>query len=132
MNPASNSRCTLAFAAYSFSFNISRSFCFLGFTCELTCSLCSITSLLTPIRSDVDQAKASLFLLRNCRSSACSCGLISVLTLMVLSGTLGSSATLFKSSLASIAFLNSAWTEIVLAHAALCLPLGNAHFCGTG
>jgi hypothetical protein len=80
----------------------------LGFTFGLTCSLYSITSLLTPIKLEVDQAKTSLFLSRNYRSTACSSELISTPMHTVLSGTLGSSATLVKSPSASIAFLNSA------------------------
>jgi hypothetical protein len=74
----------------------------------LTCSLCLITSLPTPIKLEVDQPKTSIFLSRNCRSSACSSELISAPIHTVLSGTLGSSATLVKSPSASIAFLNSA------------------------
>jgi hypothetical protein len=106
-NPASNRHCTSAFIASIFSSDILRSFCFLGFTFGLTYNLCSITSLLTPIKSEVDQAKTSLFLSSNCSSSACSCGLISALMHTVMSGTLGSSANLVKSPLALIAFLNS-------------------------
>jgi hypothetical protein len=107
INPASNNRCTSAFAASIFSSGILWSFYFLGFTCGLPCNLCSITSLLTPTISEVDQSKTSLFLLRNCRSSACSCGLISVPMQTVLCDTLGLSATLQKSPSASIGFLNS-------------------------
>jgi hypothetical protein len=90
MNPASNSRCTSAFATSTFSSDILWGFCFLGFTCGITYSLCSITSLLTPTKSEVDQAKTSLFLSRNCRSSTCSSGLISAPMQAVLFGTLGS------------------------------------------
>jgi hypothetical protein len=108
INLASNNHCTLAFTASIFSSDILRSFCFLGFAFGLTCSLCSITSLLTPIRSEVDQAKTSLFLSRNCRSSAYSSRLISAPMHTVLSGILGLIATLLKSSSASIGFLNSA------------------------
>jgi hypothetical protein len=93
----------------------------LGFACGLTCSLCSVTSLLTPTKSKVDQAKTLLFLSRNCMSFACSSRLISVPMQTVLSGTLGSSATLLKSPSASIAFLNS--TEIS------CLDEGYADSC---
>jgi hypothetical protein len=107
INSTSNTRCTLAFATSIFSSHILRSFCFLNFTFGLTCSLCSITSLLTPIKSQVDQARTSLFLSRNCRSFACSSRLISALIHTVLFGTLGSSATLVKSPLALITFLNS-------------------------
>jgi hypothetical protein len=108
INPTSNRHCTSAFAASIFSFDILRSFYFLGFTFGLTYSLCSITSLLTPIKLLVDQAKTSLFFSRNCMSFACSSRLISAPMHTVLSGTLGSSATLVKSPLASIVFLNSA------------------------
>jgi hypothetical protein len=80
----------------------------LGFAFGLTCSLCSITYLLTPIKSKVDQAKTSLFMSMNRRSSACSSGLILAPMHTVLSGTLGSSATLVKSPLTLIAFLNFA------------------------
>jgi hypothetical protein len=104
INPVSNNLCTLAFATSIFSSDILRSFYFLGFACGLTCNLCSITSLLTPTRSEVDHVKTSLFLSRNCRSSACSCGLISMPLQTVLSGALGLSATLLKSPSASIAF----------------------------
>jgi hypothetical protein len=107
MNSTSNSYCTSAFAASTFSSNILRSFCFFYFTCRFTCSLCSITSLLTPTKSEVDQAKILLFLSRNCRCSACSSGFISVPMHTVLSGILGSGATLLKSPSTSIAFLNS-------------------------
>jgi hypothetical protein len=77
INPASNRHWTSAFATFIFSSDIFQSFYFLGFTFGLTCSLCLITSLLTPIKSEVDQAKTSLFLSRNCRGSASSSGLIS-------------------------------------------------------
>jgi hypothetical protein len=107
MKPASNSHCTLAFTTSTFFSDILQSFCFLGFTFGLTYSLCSITSRLAPIRSEVDQAKTSLFLSRNCRSYVCSFGLISAPKHMVLSGTLGLIVTLLKSPSASIGFLNS-------------------------
>jgi hypothetical protein len=107
MNPMSNSRCTSAFATSTFSSHILRGFCFLGLTCELTCSLCSISSMLSPTRSEVHHAKTSLFLSRNCKSCAYSCGLMCLLMHMALFGTLGLSATFLKSFLVSIAFLNS-------------------------
>jgi hypothetical protein len=103
----SNSHYTSAFIASTFSLDILRRFCFLGFTCGWTCSLCSITSLLTPTRSEVNQAKTSLFLSRNCRSSTYSHGLIAVPMLIALSNIMGSSGTLLKSPSALIAFLNS-------------------------
>jgi hypothetical protein len=106
--PASNKRCTSAFVASIFSSDILQSSYFLGFAFVLTCNLCMITSLQTPIKSKVDQAKTSLFLSKNCTSFACSCGLILALMHIVLSGTLGSSANLVKSPSASIAFLNFA------------------------
>jgi hypothetical protein len=53
INPASNSRCTSAFTASIFSSDILRSFFFLGIAFGLTCNLCSITSLLTHIKSEV-------------------------------------------------------------------------------
>jgi hypothetical protein len=108
INPASNRHCTSAFTTSIFSSDILRSFCFLGFAFGLTCSLCSIIYLLAPIKSEVDQVKISLFLSRNYRSFACSSELILALMHTVLSGTLGSSATLVKSPSASITFLNSA------------------------
>jgi hypothetical protein len=52
--PASNKRCTSAFVASIFSSDILQSSCFLGFTFVLTCNLCMITSLQTPIKSKVD------------------------------------------------------------------------------
>jgi hypothetical protein len=100
INPTSNRRCTSSFVASIFSSDILRSFCFLGFAFGLTCSLCSITSVLTHIKSEVDYPKISLFLSRNCRSSACSTGPISAPMHIVLSGILGLSATQVKSPLA--------------------------------
>jgi hypothetical protein len=87
MNPASNNLYSSTFAASIFSSDILRSFYFLVFTCGLTYNLCSITSLLTHTRSEVAHAKISLFLSRNCRSSACSCELISVPMQTALSGS---------------------------------------------
>jgi hypothetical protein len=107
IHPASNRCCTSAFTASIFSSHILRSFCFLGFAFGLTCSLCSITCLLTPIKSEVDQAKTLMFLFGNCQSFACSFGFISAPMHTVLSGTLELSATLVKSPSTSIAFLNS-------------------------
>jgi hypothetical protein len=106
MNLASNSRCTSAFAASTFSSDILWSFYFLDFTCGLIFSLCSITSLLTPTKLEVDQTTTSLFLSWNCTSFACSSGLISTPMEMILSSILRSSATLLKSPSALIAFLN--------------------------
>jgi hypothetical protein len=107
LKPASNRRWTSARTTSTFSSDILRSFCFLGFAHGLICSLCSITSLSTPIKLEVDQAKMSLFLSRNCRSSAYSSGCISAQAHTVLSGTLGSNGTLVNSPSISFAFLNS-------------------------
>jgi hypothetical protein len=107
INRTSNRRCTSTFTASIFYSDILWSFCFLGFAFGLTYSLCSITSLLTPIKLEVDQAKTSLFLSRNYRSFACSSGLISAPMHTILSGTLGSSTTLVTSPSASIIFLNA-------------------------
>jgi hypothetical protein len=54
--------------------------------------------------SEVDHGKVSLFLSRKASSSSCSSGLVSVSRQIALSGTLGSSLTFLKSSLASMAF----------------------------
>jgi hypothetical protein len=103
-NPTSSSHYILAFAASTFSSHILGSFYFLGFAFQWTCILCSITSLLTPIKSKVDHANTSLFLSWNYKSSACSSRLILALMQTVLSGTLGSSSTLVKLPLPLIAF----------------------------
>jgi hypothetical protein len=66
-----------------------------------------MTSLLTPIRSEVDHAKTSLFLFRKLIISACSCMLASVPMRIVLSGTLGSSSIFWNFPSASMAFLHS-------------------------
>jgi hypothetical protein len=47
MKPASSNHCTSAFAPSNFSSDVLWSFCFLGFTFRLTCSLCSIISTYT-------------------------------------------------------------------------------------
>jgi hypothetical protein len=136
INHASSNHCTLAFTASIFSPDILRSFYFFGFACGLTCNLCSITSLVTPTRLEEDHAKTSLFLSRNCKSSACSCRLILVPTQTALSGTVGLSATLLKSPSALIAFLNS--VEVTcLDGGCTCSccsisSLKNALFCGPG
>jgi hypothetical protein len=108
MNHVSNSHCTSAFAASTLSSDILRSFYFLCFAFGWIFNMCSINSLLTPIKSEVDQVNTSLFLSRSCRSSACSSRLILAPMQTILSSTLGSSATLVKLPLASIAFLNFA------------------------
>jgi hypothetical protein len=89
MKPASSNLWTSAFIASTFISDILRSFCFLGLVVGLTCNRCSIMSLVTPTRSEVDHAKTSLFLLMNASSSACSCWLASAPMHTVLSGTLG-------------------------------------------
>jgi hypothetical protein len=118
------------------SYDILRNFCFFGFACGLTCSLYSITSLLSPTKLEVDQAKTLMFLSRNCRSSACSSGLILVPIQTVLSGTLESSATLLKSPSALIDFLIMlyflTWAKVVPAHTDLHLPSRNTHSCALG
>jgi hypothetical protein len=126
INPASNRHCTSTFVASIFSSDILQSFYFLGFVFWLTCSLCSITFLLSPIKSEVDQAKTSLFLSMNCRSFTYSSVLISALMQMVLSGTLGSRTTLVKSP---SAFLNSAYLWVKVALVDLCLLSGNSRSC---
>jgi hypothetical protein len=67
-----------------------------------------MTSLLTPTRSEVDHANASLFLSRKLRIFACSWWLASVPMHTVLSGTIGSSGTFWNSPSASMTFLHSA------------------------
>jgi hypothetical protein len=73
MKPVSNSLWTSVVAASTFSSDIIQSFYFLGFTLGLTWSLCSITSLLKPTKSEVDHAKTSLFLSKKAKSSAWPC-----------------------------------------------------------
>jgi hypothetical protein len=94
-----------ALAAAIFSSGIFLSFCFLGFAQGLTLSLCSMMLLLTPIRSEVVQAKTSLFLSRNDSSSISSFGERSCATSTVLSGTHRSSVTHFVSHSTSIVVL---------------------------
>ena len=62
MTFASNSLCTLAFAAKILSSDIFLCRCFLGFILGLMSRECCIISLLTPFRSKADQAKTYLFL----------------------------------------------------------------------
>jgi hypothetical protein len=107
MKHVSSSLWTSAFATSTFSSNILWSFYFLGFAIAFTCSLCSVMSLLTPIRSEVDHAKASLFLSRKANNSAYSLRVILVSRQTALSGTLGSNATFLMSPSALMAFLNS-------------------------
>jgi hypothetical protein len=91
INPTSNSLCSSSFVAATFSSDI---FYFLGLAEGFTCSLCSIISMLTPIRSEVCQAKTSLFLSRNESSSASSLADKSWEIITSLSGTLRSKGTL--------------------------------------
>jgi hypothetical protein len=85
----------------------------LGFTYNL----CSMMSLLTPMRSKVDHAKMSLFLSRNANSSACSSGPVSVPRHTTLSGTLGSKGIFLNSTSASMAFLYFAGASALMGHA---------------
>jgi hypothetical protein len=103
----------------------------LGLAFGLTCSRCSMTSLLTPTRSEVDHANTSLFLSRKLRISAYSWWLASVPMHTVLSGTLGSSGTFWNSPLASMTFLHSTrgWvctTLIALAESVRCYGMGQS------
>jgi hypothetical protein len=74
-------------------------------------------SLLTLIRSKVDHAKILRFLSRKANKSTCSSGFVSVRRQTALLDTLGSNATFLKSSLASMAFLNSTGTSVLMGHA---------------
>jgi hypothetical protein len=116
MKPTSSSHRTLAIATSIFSSDILKSFCFLGFALRLTCNLCSIISLLTPMRLEVDHTKISLFLLRNAKSSAYFSRLVLLPRQTALSGTLGSIPTFLKSPSASMAFLNSAIASLLTGH----------------
>jgi hypothetical protein len=108
MKPASNNLCTFTFAASTFSYAILRSFFFFGFALGLTCSRCSMMSLLTPTKSKVNQANTSLFLSRKLSSSIYSSLLVFVPMHTVLSKTLGSKDTFLNSPSASIVCLYSA------------------------
>jgi hypothetical protein len=92
MKPASSSLWTSAFVAATFSSDILWSFCFLGYVIGLTCSLCSIISLLALIRSKIDHLKTSLLFVKEGNSSALSSGDISVPKKTTLSSTLESRA----------------------------------------
>jgi hypothetical protein len=105
MNHVSNSLWTSAFAAATFLSNILRSLCLLGFAEGLTCSFCSIMSLLTTIRSEVLHANTSLFLSRNDNNSVSSFDVKSWDIITVLSGTLESSGILLVSHSGSIDLL---------------------------
>jgi hypothetical protein len=82
-----------------------RSLFFLGLVEGLTYNLCSIISLLTPVRSEVFHANTSLFLTRNENYSASSLDVKSWDIITILFGTLGSSRTLFVSHFGSIGLL---------------------------
>jgi hypothetical protein len=77
----------------------------MGLAEGLTYNLCSIISLLTPIRSEVLHVNTSLFLSRNESNSASSIDVKSWDIITVLSGTLGSSGTLLVSHSSSIGVL---------------------------
>jgi hypothetical protein len=106
----------MVFAAYTFSSDIFWSLFFLGFEFGFTCSVCSIISLLTPMRSEVDHTMMPLFLSRKANSSACSSALVSVLRQTTLSGTLRSNATFLKSSSALMTFLNYVVASALMGH----------------
>jgi hypothetical protein len=72
INPPSNNLCTSAFTAATFSSDVLQTFYFLGLAVGLTWILCSIMSLLTPMRSEVCHAKTLLFLSKNESTSASS------------------------------------------------------------
>jgi hypothetical protein len=65
ITPALRSLLTSFLAPSTLSSDIFQSFCFLGLMAGSTFSECSMTSLLTPQRSLVNQAKTSLLLNRN-------------------------------------------------------------------
>jgi hypothetical protein len=117
MKPVSSSLWISAFAAFTFSSYIFWSFCFMGFTLGFTCNLCSITSLLTPTRSEVDHANMSLFLSRNTNNSACSSWLSPCRCTQLYRGLLGSKGTFLNSSSTSMAFLYSVGASALLGHA---------------
>jgi hypothetical protein len=77
----------------------------LGFVEGLTYNLCSIMSLLTPIRSEVLHVNTSLFLYKNESNSVSSSAVQSWEIVTTLSGTLGSSGILLVSHSSSIGLL---------------------------
>jgi hypothetical protein len=77
----------------------------LGFTKGLTCSLCSIISLLTPVRSEGFHASTSLFLSRKESNLVSSLDVKSWEIITVLSGTIMSNGTLLVSHSDSIGLL---------------------------
>ena len=94
----SNSLCTSAFTAKISSSDIFLYRCFLSFTLGLMSRKCCIISLLTPFRSEADQAKTSLFLAKVSMSSASYSFDRLPLIVTFLSGTASSNGTNFVSS----------------------------------
>jgi hypothetical protein len=111
--PASSNLCTLAFATFTFSSAILLSFCFFSLAHRMTCSRCSIMSLLTPTKSRVDHENTTLFLSRKPSSFAYSSWLASAPMHMVLFRTLGSNSTFLNSTTVSIIFLYSVRGSVV-------------------
>jgi hypothetical protein len=107
MKPASSNLYTSTFVASTFSSTILWGFCFFGFALGLICSRRSMTSLLTPTKSEVDHANTLLFLSRKPYSFICSSWFVSMPMHMVLFGTLGSNGTFLNSPSTSIIFLYS-------------------------
>jgi hypothetical protein len=105
MNHASNNLQNSSLATVTFLSDIFQSLCFLGLAEGLTCNLCSIISLLTPIRSEFLHENTLLFLSRNESNSASSLDVKSRDIITVLFGTLGSSRTLLVSHFGSISLL---------------------------
>jgi hypothetical protein len=95
----------LRFCDCNFLSNILQSLCFLGLAEGLTSNLCSIISLVTPMRSEVLHAKTLMFLSKNESSSFSSPGVKCWDIVTVLSGTLGSSGTILISHSGSIGLL---------------------------
>jgi hypothetical protein len=92
-------RCTSALAGSVFSSDILRSRCFFRRTEGSMPRPCSMTVQLTPTRSRVDQAKTSLFLVRQEMSFSSSCEVRSSLITTVCLGVAGSRGTVFVPSL---------------------------------
>jgi hypothetical protein len=108
MEPTSSSLYSSPFAASTFSSAILQSFCFFSLALGLTCYRCSMTSLLTPTKLEVDHTNTLLFLLRKPSSFAYSSWLASAPMHTVLSETLGSNGTFLNSPSTSLIFLCSA------------------------
>jgi hypothetical protein len=107
MKPTSSNFCTSAFVAFTFSSAILQIFYFFSLALELTCSQCSMMSLLTPTKSKVDHANTLLFLSRKLSSFICSSWLASAPMHTILSGTLGSNGTFLDSPSTSMIFFVS-------------------------